>query len=327
MPPPHPTDYFVPNFGLDSDIKNTAVDLEVAQKALGHKWDYDLAAKSAKGPPVDYFVPNFGMDHDVKDSIKHLENQEKIHGAWKLPEENVQLEAKTEREPLLTWRRSPTKSHPVNYFVPNFGTDHDISTSQSNENAAETKLGHKWEPVVDPETEKYIVPSPQIEFKLLQTDSEISREPLTGWAPTISKPDHPMNYFIPNFGLDHDMVETKKSYELEQDLKKHDWVIPDPKSLPAPHPTDYFVPNFGLDHDIVSSISDLNEAEKTNGKWNLSQYKSFGQAPENAMPFKMPESESTLQLSEHTAVRKMVKDQSKIDAKLNKIAIEHANRK
>jgi len=131
-----------------------------------------------------------------------------------------------------------------------------------------------------------------------------------------------MNYFIPDFGLDHDMIETKKSYEQQQALKKHDWVIPDPKSLPPPPPRDYFVPNFGLDHDIVTSISDLNEAEKTNGKWNLSQYKSFGQAPESAMPFKMPESESTLQLSEKTQVRKMVKDQAKIDAKLKKIQAE-----
>jgi len=97
-------------------------------------------------------------------------------------------------------------------------------------------------------------------------------------------------------------------------------VIPDPKSLPPPPPRDYFVPNFGMDHEIKTSISDLNEAEHTNGKWNLSQYKAFGQAPESAMPFNLPESESTLQLS---AKHMMVKDQSKIDAKLEKIAAEH----
>jgi len=75
--------------------------------------------------------------------------------------------------------------------VPNFGKDHDITVSQSNEAAAETKLGHKWEPIIDPETEKYVVPSPQIEFKLLQTESDVQREPLMTWSAKIAKPDHP----------------------------------------------------------------------------------------------------------------------------------------
>jgi hypothetical protein len=82
------------------------------------------------------------------------------------------------------------------------------------------------------------------------------------------------------------------------------------------------VPNFGLDHDIVSSLSNLKEAEGVHGKMKMSQYKSFGQAPEAAMPFNFPESESTLQLSAQQQVRKMVKDQSKIDAKLKKIQEE-----
>lgn len=32
-----------------------------------------------------------------------------------------------QREPLLTWKAKDPASHPVNYFVPNFGMDHDIS--------------------------------------------------------------------------------------------------------------------------------------------------------------------------------------------------------
>jgi len=213
VPAPHPTDYFVPNFGQDTDIKNTQTDLSIAEKQLGHQWNYNTV--KAKGPPVDYPVPNFGMDHDIKDSLNHLNAQEAKFGQWNLPQEAVQLDADMKREPLLTWRQTPKKGHPVNYFVPNFGVDHDIAISQGNEATAEGKLGHQWTPVIDPETEKYIVPSPQIEFKLLQTESDIAREPLTGWSPTIAKPDHPMNYFVPNFGLDHDMIETKKSYELE----------------------------------------------------------------------------------------------------------------
>jgi len=88
------------------------------------------------------------------------------------------------------------------------------------------------------------------------------------------------------------------------------------------------VPNFGLDKDIVTSISNLNEAEKTNGKWNLSQYKSFGQAPENAMPINLAD-QSMVQIAEQEPKkeRKMVKDQSKIDSKLKKIQDEETQHK
>ena len=30
------------------------------------------------------------------------------------------------REPLLTWSPKAPKSHPDDYFVPNFGLDHDV---------------------------------------------------------------------------------------------------------------------------------------------------------------------------------------------------------
>jgi hypothetical protein len=92
--------------------------------------------------------------------------------------------------------------------VPNFGKDHDIATSQSNEATAEKKLGHQWDPKIDPDTEKYILPSPQIEFVLPQTEADIKREPLLTYSPTIADPPFKMNYFVPNFGLDHDMIET-----------------------------------------------------------------------------------------------------------------------
>ena len=39
---------------------------------------------------------------------------------------------RVEREPLLTWEPSPPKTHPINYFVPNFGADSDINASKKN---------------------------------------------------------------------------------------------------------------------------------------------------------------------------------------------------
>lgn len=119
----------------------------------------------------------------------------------------MQLDEKTEREPLLTWAPTPPKTHPINYFVPNFGVDYEISDSQNNMNAAEKSLSHTWNYDFDPDHKM----NTEIEFRLLQTDSELNtdskvdseskREPLLTWAPTPPK-THPINYFVPDFGVD-----------------------------------------------------------------------------------------------------------------------------
>ena len=59
------------------------------------------------------------------------------------------------------------KGHPVDYFVPNFGPDEDIASTQSHEAAASAALGHEWNPEIDPETDKFIVPTEDAEFKLM----------------------------------------------------------------------------------------------------------------------------------------------------------------
>ena len=93
-----------------------------------------------KPHPVDYAVANFGMDHDIQDSITHLNAMEKKYGKWDLPkDEDVQLDSSinVEREPLLSWKPKEKKTHPMNYFVPNFGADHEIIASKTHERAAE----------------------------------------------------------------------------------------------------------------------------------------------------------------------------------------------
>ena len=48
----------------------------------------------------------------------------------------------------------------------------------------------------------------------IPTTSAISRrrEPLLTWSPSAKKSDHPVDYPVPNFGEDHDIRETKKSF-------------------------------------------------------------------------------------------------------------------
>jgi hypothetical protein len=56
--------YFVPNFGQDSEIKTSLSDTAEAEGV----WNHQLAASFVhpKPPPRGYFVPNFGVDEDIE---------------------------------------------------------------------------------------------------------------------------------------------------------------------------------------------------------------------------------------------------------------------
>ena len=76
----------------------------------------------------------------------------------------------------------------------------------------------------------------------------------------------PIDYFVPNFGVDSDVSSVAQSVdEAETELKhKPVWGA----APPAPHPVDYFVPNFGVDHEILSMQQNLKMAEEsTEHKW------------------------------------------------------------
>jgi len=65
----------------------------------------------------------------------------------------------------LTWAPTPPKSHPVNYFVPQFGEDHDITSTKKHESQAAASLGHTWTPTKDEDGE-WEVPTTTAFFKL-----------------------------------------------------------------------------------------------------------------------------------------------------------------
>ena len=77
--PGYPQDYFVPNFGMDKEIRNTQHSISDTEARLGHFWNIKL--KPDPEPKRDYPVPDFGMDHDIITSLKNLNDQEKVHGA------------------------------------------------------------------------------------------------------------------------------------------------------------------------------------------------------------------------------------------------------
>lgn len=110
------------------------------------------------------------------------------------------------------------KGPPKDYFVPNFGKDEDIATTQGHVLAAEASLGHQWD-----------------------------------WHKDTSKPP-PRDYFVPNFGEDREITFTRQHLAQTEEKLGHKWNWS--KAGPS-NKKDYFVPNFGLDSDIKDSLSNL----------------------------------------------------------------------
>jgi len=91
-------------------------------------------------------------------------------------------------------------------FAPQF--DADIRTTQKNLNDAEVKLNHKWN------------------IEDVQTDSDIKADaesdPIcssAGCGQYRHKPTdlgYPIDYYVPNFGGDQDIVDSKHSLEISE---------------------------------------------------------------------------------------------------------------
>jgi hypothetical protein len=74
--------------------------------------------------------------------------------------------------------------------------------------------------------------------------------------------DYPMDYPVPNFGIDvHDVATTFNSLDVAESMLKHRWNY-DPSQKPKPEEhTEYnFEP--ALDHDVVDSNAHADLAEK-----------------------------------------------------------------
>jgi len=146
--------------------------------------------------PMDYPVPNFGQDHDIADSLKHMEDQEKKHGKWELPT-FVQVDAESapacdsyscKTETAAPHKLPKAQQYAMNFPVPDFGEDHEITAAKANLNAMEEKYG-KWD-----------YPGPK------------SKGP-------------PRNYFVPDFGVDEDIKASIKNLNSEERIHG-EWKLP-----------------------------------------------------------------------------------------------------
>ena len=308
--------YFVPNFGRDHAINQNFDSLDLAEKMLGHKWNW---SKDDPEDPVVY-NPHKPADPDIVDSLKNLKDQEGIHGKWNLSPDDyfqVQTDQKvnvdTESDPICssagcTQYQHKTKGlgYKINYPVPNFGRDHLINQNFDSLDQAEKMLGHKWvwtkdepeDPVVynphkpvDPDIIDSLTHMKAQEgihgkWKLapddyfqVQTDEQSESDPICSSAGCTQykhkkKPlGYKINYPVPNFGVDTDIIDNHASLELAESMKSHKLELGTEASKAKWHnpakDVDYnFAPK--LDGDIITTNKNLADTEKNLGHhWAL----------------------------------------------------------
>jgi hypothetical protein len=130
------------------------------------------APSKAKGPPKNYAVPNFGVDEDIAWTQKNIASASKKlkhdwkpvqdeNGVWAVPEAAAAGSYTYDSLVQTDAQSDPTCSsafdcvtpahatHKMNYFVPNFGEDRNVASTQESINWAENNLKHRW--VVTPE--------------------------------------------------------------------------------------------------------------------------------------------------------------------------------
>ena len=71
--PGYKMDYFVPNYGMDKEIKGTQKSLYDTEAKLG-TWNIKMTPDPE--PKRNYFVPDFGPDADVKTTLAHAQAAE-----------------------------------------------------------------------------------------------------------------------------------------------------------------------------------------------------------------------------------------------------------
>lgn len=95
---------------------------------------------------------------------------------------------------------------------------------------------------------------------------------------TWHTPDWNVNYFVPNFGVDKDVLNTQKHLSDSEEKIGHKLFATFKKT--EDHPKDYFVPNFGPDeNDVKLTQSNIAEAESELGHKFQADFKKPGPPP------------------------------------------------
>lgn len=267
-PKDYPINYFVPHFGVDSDILANQQHTAQAEGLLSHTMKATF--KKPDAPKRDYFVPHFGEEEDIITTKEHIAAAEK--------------EAKHELKATF----AAPKGHPMNYFVPNFGEDNEISASKKNTVFAEKVMGHNLEASFDkppPPKRDYFVPHFGEDEDILDAKAHIR-----GAEKSLKHKWEPERDGDGSWNLPGELSSEYGNYKAEQGLAisaltqtdsniqtSSDPICSSAGCTQYKHPggklgydINYGVPHFGADIDINDSKASLALAEAQAGhKWEF----------------------------------------------------------
>jgi uncharacterized protein (DUF427 family) len=194
--------------------------------------------------PVDYPVPNFGVDHDIVANDASLKAAEGIVGKkW---------DFKLKKPPVNPAKKTIYDGAPK--------LDGDIVDSRSNLKDTESKLRHKL--VLDTDD--------------VQLQSTVESDPICSSAGCVQylhkhkKLPYPIDYPVPNFGVDRDIIDNGVDLKVAEGITGHHWDFELLKPPVNPAKKTIYDGAPKLDEDIVDSRKNLKATEtKLNHKFVL----------------------------------------------------------
>lgn len=92
--------------------------------------------------------------------------------------------------------------------------------------------------------------------------------------------DHPVDYFVPDFGLSHEIRYTDNNIKNAESQFNRTLSVSFDQTKNKENPRDYVVPDFGVDQDIIDAQADIGWAQTDlghtwtptqdkNGYWNV----------------------------------------------------------
>jgi len=182
--------YAVPNFGVDHEVLSDAANVAATEKKLGHVF---TPTESADPHKMNYKVPNFGVDRDIVGTQSSIASAESALGHTWTPDFNL---IQTQNDPIgssigITQYPLPKDKlgYDIDYFVPNFGVDPEVSNVAASIAETEKLMG-----------------------KTFDLPSEESQ-----------KPAYKTGYTVPNFGTDHDILNVKDAISKTEAKLDYKW--------------------------------------------------------------------------------------------------------
>jgi len=203
--------------------------------------------KAARGYDINYPVPNFGVDKDILDS----------HSSLSLSEGALSHKLVMGTDASKAKWHNVAKDTDYN-FAPKL--DGDMITTAKNLGDSETNIGHKWVIAMQTDADMNV-----------ESDPICSSAGCTQYKHKKAARGYDINYPVPNFGVDKDILDNHASLALSEGALSHKLVMGTDASKAKWHnvakDTDYnFAPK--LDGDMISTAKNLGDSETNLGhKW------------------------------------------------------------